>query len=137
MASPQLELPLPDDWPAAERQAFLASARAVAVAEPGRVNGSGKNGFSSRHPATDAAIHVLQDLADQGWGVQVRESGAVFVAPPDAKNDPQAEKDRVRQQELLKRNEQLATPSVRRFINRMEHPREFRGSFVSVFNLMR
>ncbi len=52
-------------------------------------------------------------------------------------SDPTAEKGRVRKQELIKRDEQLAVPSVRRFIADMEKPREYGGRFVSIFSLMR
>ena len=61
----------------------------------------------------------------------------VAIAPPLGVADPVEEKHRVRRQELIKRDEQLATPSVRRFITAMEKPREFEGKFVSIFSLMR
>jgi len=51
--------------------------------------------------------------------------------------DPAVEKVRVRRQELLKRDEQLTSASVQRFVADMEEPREFAGSFVSIFSLMR
>jgi hypothetical protein len=38
---------------------------------------------------------------------------------------------------MLRRDEQLGSPSVRRFIADMERPREFNGKFVSIFSLMR
>ena len=83
-----------------------------------------------------AACHVVRDLANQGWATRA-ESGCVEVQPPAAESDSQIEKDRVRRQELIKRDEQLRLPSVRRFVSEMEQPREFHGSFVSIFNLMR
>jgi hypothetical protein len=61
----------------------------------------------------------------------------VSTRPPKVLADPAAEKHRVRRQELLKRDEQLAVPSVRRFVAEMEKPREFSGRFVSIFSLMR
>ncbi len=61
----------------------------------------------------------------------------VRVCPPSQANGAEAEKSRVRKQELLKRAEQLRTPSVRRFIEGMEQPHEHRGKFVSIYSLMR
>jgi hypothetical protein len=80
---------------------------------------------------------VLNDLVRQGWDLSVSTRGAVALASPEVEPDPAAEKARVRKQELLKRDEQLALPSVRRFVSEMEKPREFAGSFVSIFSLMR
>ena len=88
-------------------------------------------------PGLGAAAYVLTDLFNQGWAVRVDGDGQVLVSPPQAGTDPRQEKDRVRRQELLKRDEQLLTPSVRRFIASMERPREFHGRFVSIFSLMR
>jgi len=84
-----------------------------------------------------AAVHVINDLAAQGWLIAVDPPGIVVVTPPEAEVDPAAEKARVRRQELLKRDEQLASTSVRRFVADMERPREFEGRFVSIFSLMR
>jgi hypothetical protein len=83
-----------------------------------------------------AASAVVNDLVAQGWTLTV-EDRAVSVEPPTANADPEAERARVRTQELLKRNEQLRQPSVARFVRQMEEPREFRGRFVSIFSLMR
>lgn len=83
-----------------------------------------------------AAACVLRDLARQGWLIRV-EKNTVAVQPPIAETNSQAEKDRVRKQELIKRDEQLLQPSVRRFVAEMEAPKEFGGAFVSIFSLMR
>lgn len=88
------------------------------------------------HPALAAATSVLADLVDQGWDIRVDPSHRVAVRPPREAADPAREKARVRKQELLKRDEQLALPSVQRFVAEMERPREFRGRFVSIFSLM-
>jgi hypothetical protein len=79
---------------------------------------------------------VLTDLVAQGWSVRC-DGDSVAIRPPDAEPDAVVEKERVRRQELLKRDEQLREPSVRRFVRDMEQPREYRGSFVSIFSLMR
>src|SRR5690606_4837500 len=87
-------------------------------------------------PGVEAASYVLADLTAQGWQVCV-SADEVRVRPPDAEPDAEVEKDRVRRQELLKRDEQLRQPSTRRFVAEMERPREHLGSFVSIFSLMR
>src|SRR5262245_44600361 len=87
--------------------------------------------------ALDAAVRVLLDLARQRWHVRVRKN-VVEVSPPlEFQSNPGAEKARVRRQELIKRDEQLAQPSVRRFIQDMERQRLHAGRFVSIFSLMR
>ena len=52
-----------------------------------------------------AAAYVLCDLASQGWAV--RTDGEVQVMPEASVADAAEEKQRVRRQELLKRDEQL------------------------------
>ena len=122
-------LPAPAILSPIQRDEFLSAAGSL----EGRAAPSSK---ASRCTAINAALGVLADLASQGWQLRVEADG-LFVCPPTAEADPAAEKQRVRSQELLKRDEQLATPSVRRFIEKMERPREFRGAFVSIFSLMR
>lgn len=88
-------------------------------------------------PALVAAACVLSDLVGQGWSVRVDSAERVSTRSPKVAADPGVEKIRIRRQELLKRDEQLASPSVQRFVAEMETPREFAGSFVSIFSLMR
>ena len=83
-----------------------------------------------------SALLVLRDLEVQGWSLQWRRS-QIEICPPVLNADPVAEKSRVQLQERLKRDEQLGQDSVRRFVERMEAPRERDGRFVSVFTLMR
>jgi len=84
-----------------------------------------------------AAGLVLADLVEQGWGFKLR--GDVIKARPQAQidADPMAEKARVRDQELVKRDEQLRQPAVREFVKLMERRRVHGGRFVSIFSLMR
>jgi hypothetical protein len=84
-----------------------------------------------------AATRVLCDLARQGWDVRVNGLEVQVSMPAELHTVPQAEKARVRNQELIKRNEQLERPSVRKFIQRMERRRPHDGKFVSIFSLMR
>lgn len=133
-------LPVPTTWSRRERAAFLSLARALASSSRNRgkaITAAQQDCLRRSQPSLAAATHVLADLASQGWTVKVDDSDKIAVVPPKAVKDPAVEKQRVRRQELLKRDEQLSAPSVRRFIAEMERPREFDGRFVSVFNLMR
>ena len=84
-----------------------------------------------------ASCQVLADLAKQGWSISVHESRVEVAPPAELIGDVAGEKDRVRRQELVKRDVQLQQASVREFVGRMERRREFKGRFVSVFSLMR
>jgi Druantia protein DruA len=131
-------LRVPPTWPLRSRRALLRFARELARAP----TGNGSNGccplpHDGDAVALAAAAHVLHDLVEQGWKVDVTPERTLMVRAPHIAADPMEEKARVRRQELLKREEQLSTPSVRRFIRDMERPREHEGRFVSVFNLMR
>ena len=85
----------------------------------------------------DAATRVLCDLARQRWRVRVRNQEVEVCQPEELRADPRAEKERVRRQELLKRDEQLQHPAVARFVRGMERQRLHGDRFVSVFSLMR
>ena len=133
-------LPTPPTWPSAARRAFVDFACSLGEAEnfdPFNLDALTQLALAkSEHPGFVAAVRVVSDLAAQGWAVRVH-GGEVGVRPPPTEADATAEKERVRRQELLKRDEQLSSASVRRFIGEMEKPREFMGSFVSIFSLMR
>jgi len=82
-----------------------------------------------------AALSVLTDLARQRWHVRVTEAGEVEVQRPGGERlAPQKEKARVRNQELVKRNEQLREPATRKFI---ESVISSRGHQLSVYSLLR
>lgn len=133
-------LQAPATWSPRGKRAFLAFARALSQArapDNEHVVSVKQRALSLDDPGLAAAVHVLNDLAHQGWPVYASDGNNVDVGAPASEADPAAEKQRVRRQELLKREEQLLTPSVRRFIAEMERPREFNGRFVSIFNLMR
>ena len=89
-------------------------------------------------PMLTAALNLLTDLVSQRWQVRVTEAGTVEVRQPDTKHlDAKAEKERIRAQELMKRNEQLKQPATQRFVKMMERRRLHAGQFVSIFSLMR
>lgn len=83
-----------------------------------------------------AAGLVITDLATQGWIIRVR-GDRIELRPPEPVTDPIAEKARIRQQELIKRNAQLRQPSVQRFLDSMERQRLYDGRYVSIYSLMR
>lgn len=87
-------------------------------------------------PFLAAAAHAAIDLVDQGWTILVDKQGPLFQ-PPDAHLDRVAEKERIRRQELVRRDQQLMSPSVQRFVRDMERRRIYNGRSVSVFDLMR
>jgi len=87
-------------------------------------------------PILAAATHTAIDLVHQGWTVLLDRQGPLFQ-PPDVELDRVAEKERIRRQELVRRDQQLQSASVRRFVRDMERRRIFRGRPVSIFDLMR
>jgi hypothetical protein len=87
-------------------------------------------------PVLAAAAHTLIDLIDQGWTVKMVKHGPL-LAPPSTRRDRATEKIRIRRQEHLRRDEQLRKPSVRRFVEGMEHAHQHGNRLVSIFDLMR
>ena len=87
-------------------------------------------------PTLAAAAHTAVDLVEQGWTLAVYKHGPLMSPPPSDAN-PELEKQRIRRQEHLRRDPQLRKPSVRRFVENMERPREHEGQLISIFNLMR
>jgi hypothetical protein len=68
-------------------------------------------------PAAAAVASLVADLVRLGWGARVTESGSIEVRRPTTEgNDIRTEKARIREQELLKRNDQLREASVIKFI---------------------
>lgn len=85
-----------------------------------------------------AAIHLLTDLVRQKWKIKVDKEGVVHICQPTSGTvSLMAEKTRIREQELVKRNEQLRQPSTQKFIKYMERKRVHGDQFVSIFSLMR
>ena len=132
----------------ASQDEFVGHARALAkLCGPERIEDAiekARGAFTGRvmscrrsdRQALLAAGLVIADLAAQGWTVRER-SDRVEVKPPDPISDPLAEKARIRQQELVKRNAQLRRPSVQRFVKSMERQRLHDGRYVSIYSLMR
>lgn len=137
-------LNLPGDTPKREQQAYLRLCRLLGTqALDSSHDGShvewatrAKLGDLYDQPTLAAAGHTVIDLVAQGWSVQVGRLGPRF-SPPTALLDRDAEKARIRRQELLRRDEQLRKPSVRRFVLGMEQPHVHGDHLVTIFDLMR
>lgn len=138
-----LPLNLPEGASRRERQAFRAFCRFLAD-NPSIPQGSAHQvwldaagiGQLYNQPRLAAAAHTAIDLVEQGWSVEVERTGPLF-APPQADLNRETEKSRIRHQEHIRRDEQLRKPSVRRFIDTMEHVHQQGNRLVSVYNLMR
>lgn len=139
-----IPLNLPSGSRRAERHGFSRLCKLLSAQTPGHPSGlthdqwavAAKLGDLYAQPTLAAAAHTAIDLTDQGWTIQVDRLGPLF-SPPESLGDREAEKERIRFQEHLRRDEQLHKPSVRRFVQAMEHAHEHGGQLVSVFNLMR
>ncbi len=132
-----VRLPPPFGATPTQRRKFSKLAREIEAADgPAECVRIARALPSNGDAALRASTSILADLVAQGWRLRT-ERGVALVEPPDSASDPTAEKQRVRNMELWKREEQLQKPSVRRFISKMEAPRLHEGNFVSVFDLMR
>ena len=80
---------------------------------------------------------ILTDLVMQGWQLKVSRDNKVTVARPETTRCRETARAAIRMQEMLKRDEQLARPSVSSFLMSMERKRLFKGRFVSIDSLMR
>jgi hypothetical protein len=127
-----IHLAPPAGWTAAQRDQFLAWVRKSSDDSDGLVEAP----TSLRAASTKAAYSVVADLINQGWDLSCGPT-EVLVRAPIVNGDPDAERERVRKQELLKRDEHLRRSSVRRFIERMETQRGHGDKQVSIFSLMR
>lgn len=132
----QIDLPIPPSWSVGETRWFLNHCKSVGSGRSLPSSRSNKAPSGPSNVSVVAAAAVIRDLAEQGWVVSVSKRN-LTVQAPEAEVDAEAERSRVRRQELIKRDEQLKQPSVARFVSRMEEPREHQGRFVSVFSLMR
>ena len=113
-----------------ERNAAIEAFRRQAVKEKNKCDAAG------RQPLL-AAMHVLADLAKQGWSVVV-SSGEVEISR-DENGVAQGEeaRERVRGQLHAERDEQLRQPAVAGFVKSMEVKQLFNNRFMSIYSLMR
>ncbi|MBR7829899.1 DUF4338 domain-containing protein [Actinospica sp. MGRD01-02] len=140
-----IPVPLPDGATRQERRAFMRLCEHLSQMDHGSI-GSGLDhsvyakaaglGNLYEQPILAAAAHTVIDLVDQGWTITIEKSGPL-LSPPKGNGNHDAEKDRIRRQEHVRRDEQLRKPSVRRFVEGMERAHQHEGELVSVFDLMR
>lgn len=128
-----LTLPIPKGLPTTDRTGLVSLVRELAKGDA--LPELRRDRF--RLVAAEAAGSVLIDLYRQGWAVRHGMDSDIEVCPPKQFDVADREKRRVQEQELLQRDEQLQSPTVERFIRKMETPREHRGRLVSIFDLMR
>ncbi|MGA5764843.1 Druantia anti-phage system protein DruA [Nonomuraea bangladeshensis] len=137
-------LNLPGNTPTQERRGFVRLCTLLASA-PEDAKTAGDHDYWIKtakikdlydQPVLAAAARVAIDLVSQGWAVRVDKSGPVFT-PPSVHGNRDAEKARIRTQELLRRDEQLRRGSVRKFIESMERTRQHGNRLVSIYSLMR
>jgi len=139
-----IPLNLPSGTPRSERHGYLRLCRLLAaqtLVNPLKTTHDewmalANLGDLYAQPTLAAAAHTALDLAAQGWSVQVDRLGPLF-SPPVPDGDRTVEKDRIRGQEHLRRDDQLRKPSVRRFVLGMEQPHVHDNRLVSIFDLMR
>ena len=94
--------------------------------------------FPSQHQSTlRACCLILNDLVLQGWRIRVTRDNEVFASLSANNGCRESTRSVIRSQEMLKRDEQLAKPSVRSFLQAMERKRLHNQQFVSIFDLMR
>lgn len=145
MSEAQKWLPLdpPTALTATERRLYRGLSRLLAASTATEDRLTRESAFAAagitilyNKPALAAAAHVLFDLYLQGWQLQVVRHGTL-TSPPSRHNNIADEKARIRAQELISRNDQLSSPSVRRFLRDMETPRLHEGGSVSIYSLMR
>jgi hypothetical protein len=75
---------------------------------------------------------VVGDLVQQGWGLKFQKQHLYGQRPLAT-----MPREMLRQRLLVRRNEQLLKPSVREFVEKMEHWRLYRGTRTSILSLMR
>ena len=139
-----IPLNLPSGSPRAERQGFVRLCKLLATQTRRSRSAlthhewavAANLGDLYSQPTLAAAAHTAIDLVDQGWTVQVDGLGPL-ISPPETHGDRKAEKERIRYQEHLRRDEQLRKPSVRRFVQSMERSHQHDDQLISVYDLMR
>ena len=79
-----------------------------------------------------ASLNVLRDLSQQGWCFETQGESLKLRMEDDNLDD----KAHIRYRLSAERNAQFKVESIRKFITKMETPREFNGELVSVCNLI-
>ena len=93
---------------------------------------------NNRNAAVSATTSILNDLALQKWFIRIGNRGKVEVKMPMHNHkDRDAEKARIRAQELIKRDEQMRKASSRNFIKKMEKTILRNGKTFSIYSVIR
>ena len=85
----------------------------------------------------EAAMRVLGDHALQGWALASDGEVIRLHSPQQDRENPSGQRELIRRQERLKRDEQLAEPATRRFVEGLERLRLHGRGLTSIFNLFR
>lgn len=80
---------------------------------------------------------LLLDFADQGWQIHIEEECVSLMPPTALAGDRLAEKARIRQAQLVERDEHLRKRPVSEFVASMEKRRLGQNGWHSIFSLMR
>ncbi|MBI1916464.1 MAG: DUF4338 domain-containing protein [Planctomycetes bacterium] len=113
-----------------ERNAAIEVCRRRAIKDKGKCDSPG------RQPLL-AAMHVLADLAKQGWSVGISGEEIKISREENGAVKGDEARERIRSQLHAERDEQLRQPAATAFIRSMEARQLFEGQCLSVFSLMR
>lgn len=80
---------------------------------------------------------LLLDFVDQGWEVLAEKEGPLIVPPVGGDGDRLAEKERIRQAQLVERDAYIGRRQTREFIAFMEQRRLTKCGWHSIFSVMR
>src|SRR5947209_6452986 len=121
---------LPEQETARERNTAIEACRRRALKGKGQCDAAGRQLLLS-------AIHVLADLAKQGWSVQAAGESVAIRRNGNGVTTTDDSRERVRGQLHAERDEQLRQPATAAFVRSLEARKLFNGQFVSIFSLMR
>lgn len=133
------------DTPLARLLALISEQRQVGaspIETEAALRRSADRAITEMHPWTQgevATLLVLADLSAEGWTLEVARDAIWMKPPSEAVRDgetPAATKARFRIPREVARQRQLAEPSVRKFIAKMQAPRWHRQTEVSVATLI-
>jgi hypothetical protein len=113
-----------------ERNVAIEACRRRALKSKGKCDNLGRQ-------ALLAAVHILADMAKQGWSVGVSTDGIELTREENGTVTGDAARERIRSQLHAERDEQLRQSAVTAFIRAMEARQLYEGQLVSVFSLMR
>src|ERR1051325_7311368 len=113
-----------------ERNAAIETCRRKVIRTKNKCDAVGRQSFV-------AAVHVLSDLAKQGWSISVKKKLIQITRQEQCVVAGGDGRERVRGHLHAERDEQLQQPAVTTFIKAMEAKQLFNNQFVSIFSLMR